>query len=116
MLKKYVLFIWDEQAQRSFDAVKTALMSTSVLSPPNYTREIFLYLVATESTSGMVLVQEDDSSREHVIHYHSKVLVGPEFRYSLATIHVVQRLKHYILRRKMTIVVIMNPIRHILSR
>ena len=70
----------------------------------------------------MVLVQEDDSSREHVIYYLSKGLDGPKFRYSrveklaLVVVHVVQRLRHYILTRKITIVAKMNAMRHILSR
>ena len=35
---------------------------------------------------------------------------------ALVVVHVVQRLRHYILPRKMTIVAEMNPMRHILSR
>ena len=62
LLKQDAPFIWDDQAQRSFDEVKQALESTSVLSPLDYTRYFLLYLAATKSTLGMVLVQEDDSS------------------------------------------------------
>ena len=93
-----------------------------MLSPLDYTRDFLLYLAATESTLGMVLVQEDDSSREHVIYYLSKGLLVPEFKYSqveklaLEVVQVVQRLRPYILPRKKTIVVEMNPIRHVLSR
>ena len=36
LLKKGVPFIWFDQAQQSFDALKDALMSTPVNSPPNY--------------------------------------------------------------------------------
>ena len=60
LLKQDSLFIWYEQAQHSFDAVKQALVSTPVLSPPDYTRCFLLYLEATESTLGMPLVQECD--------------------------------------------------------
>ena len=61
LLKQDSLFIWYEQAQHYFDAVKKSLVSTMVLSPPEYTRYFFLYLAETKSTLGMVLVQEDDS-------------------------------------------------------
>jgi hypothetical protein len=44
-----------------------------------------LYLAAVESSIGMVLVQEDDELKEHVIYYLSRGLVGPELKYS----HVV---------------------------
>ena len=110
LLKQYALFIWDEQAQCSFDAVKQALVSTLVLSPWDYIRCFFLYLDENESTLKMVLFHEYDSSQEHVIYYLSKGLSSPEFRYSQVeklareAIHDAQILRHYILPRKMTIV------------
>ena len=121
LLKQDALLIWDEQAQCYFDAMKQALMSTPVLSPPDYTRNFFLYFSSTESTLEMVLVQEDDSSREHVIYYLSKGMASPEFIYSqveklpLAAVHIVQILRHYILPTKTTIVAEMNPMKHISS-
>ena len=54
LLKQDALFIWDEQSQCSFDVVKQALVSTPVISPPDYTRYVSLYLVETKSTLGMV--------------------------------------------------------------
>ena len=36
LLKKGVPFIWDDWAQRSFDALKSALIVTPVISPHNY--------------------------------------------------------------------------------
>jgi hypothetical protein len=54
------MFIWDERAQESFDALKNSLVSTPLLSPPDYCRVFFPYIVASEETIGMVLDQEDD--------------------------------------------------------
>eukprot|EP00253_Pinus_taeda_P031190 PITA_31190 len=82
LLRKGVPFVWDDFAQRSFDALKKALVSAPLLSPLDYRREFLLYLVAAESTIGMVLVQEDDALTEHVIYYLSRGLIGPELRYS----------------------------------
>ena len=54
---------------------------------------------------GMVLVQEDEELQEHVIYYLSQNLIDAEILYShveklaLATVHVVQHLRHYILLR-----------------
>jgi hypothetical protein len=95
--------------------LKKALTSAPLLSPPDYGRDFLLYLAAAESTIGMVLVQEDDALSEHVIYYLSRGLVGPELRYSpieklaLAAVHVVQRLRHYILLRKTFVLVAVNP-------
>ena len=67
LLKKEVPFYWDDWAQRSFEALKKALSSALVLSPPDYSKDFILYLATSEATIGMVLVQEDDSLQEHAI-------------------------------------------------
>ena len=59
LLKKGVPFIWDDQAQHSFEALKHALTSTPMLQPPNYNQDFFLCLVTFDSSIGMVLVQTD---------------------------------------------------------
>jgi hypothetical protein len=122
LLKKGVPFCWDEAAQHSFEVLKCALTSAPLLQPPNYNKYFLLYLVTIESTIGMVLVQEDDLLEEHVIYYLSRGLVGPELNYShveklaLAAVHVVQRFRHYILLRKTTVIVIVNPFQYVLTR
>jgi hypothetical protein len=70
----------------------------------------------------MVLAEEDDELHEHVIYYLSQNLVGPELNYShvenisLAAIHAVQRLHHYILLCKTTMVFNVNPFQYVLTR
>ena len=81
LLKKGVAFIWDDRAQRSFDALKAALTLTPVISPHNYQKDFLLYLAASETTVSMVLVQSDDVHLEHVIYYLSRGLVGTELKY-----------------------------------
>ena len=71
LLKKDTPFIWDERAKESFDALKRALASTRILSPPDYSREFLIYVVVSQETIGMVLVQEDEELQEHVIYYIS---------------------------------------------
>jgi hypothetical protein len=122
LLKKGVPFCWDEATQCSFDALKHALTSAPLLSPPDYGKDFLLYLVVAESTIDMVLVQEDDALEEHIIYYLSRGLVGPELNYShvekltLAVVHVVQRFCHYILLHKTTVIVIVNPFQYVLTR
>jgi hypothetical protein len=43
--------------QRYFDAFKKDLMSSTLLSLAEFTCDLFLYLVASDSTVGMVLVK-----------------------------------------------------------
>ena len=59
-----------------------ALVLMPLLKSPGYSRDYFIYVSTSKETIGMVLVQEDDELREHVIYYLSRNLVGPELNYS----------------------------------
>ena len=71
-----------------------------MLSPADYIHEFLIYVAASMETVGMVLVQEDEELHEHVIYYLSRNLINAKICYShveklaLATMHVVQRLRH----------------------
>jgi hypothetical protein len=71
LLKKGHNFVWDDTANKCFEDLKLSLTHTPLLFPPDYSRDYFLYLVASDSTIVMVLAQEDDSHDEHVIYYLS---------------------------------------------
>ena len=49
---------------------------------PDYARDFILYLATSESTIGVVLVEEDDKLVEHVVYYLSHALAGPKLKYS----------------------------------
>jgi hypothetical protein len=78
LLQKDAPFIWDANAQHSFDALKHALMNTPLLLPLNYEKDYILYLYASTSTISMVLVQEDEYDTKHVIYYLSKIISSLE--------------------------------------
>ena len=81
LLNKDTTFFWDERAQDSFDALKRALASALVISPPDYSCDFLLYVAASMERIGMVLVQEDDELQENVIYYLSQNLIDAEIRY-----------------------------------
>ena len=95
-----------------------------MISPLDYSRDflLYIYVAASMETIGMVLVQEDEEIQEHVIYYLSWNLFDMEICYShveklaLATIHAVQRLRHYILLHQTLVVVHVNPFQFILTR
>lgn len=60
-LNKDVPFHWDDQAQRSFEALEKDLTTTSLLNPPDFSKYFILYLAASDTTIRVVLVQEDES-------------------------------------------------------
>ena len=122
LLKKDTPFYWDERAQESFDALKNSLASAPVLSPPDYSCDFFIYVVASQKTVGMVLVQEDEELHEHVICYLRQNLVDAELCYThveklaLATVHAVQCLRHYILLFKTLFISHINPFQFFVMR
>ena len=121
LLKKDSEFVWDKVAHNAFEALKLSLTKAPLLFPPDYSRDYFLYLAASEYTIGMVLVQEDDNHDEHVIYYSSRSLSSTEVKYqhveklALAAVQVVQRFRHYVLSRKTTVISHCNPMQHILT-
>ena len=97
------------------------MLSAPLLHLPNYSRDFILYLATSESTIGVVVVQEDDKLVENVVYYLSRALAGPELRYShveklaLAAVYAMQRLRHDILLRTITVVADVNPFQYVLS-
>jgi hypothetical protein len=102
--------------------LKLSLTCAPLLFPPDYSRDYFLYLAASDYTIGMVLIQEDDANDEHVIYYLSRSLTPTEIKYlhveklALASVQAVQCFQYYILSCKTTVISNCNPMQHILSR
>ena len=94
-----------------------------MISPLEYSRDFLLYVVASLETIGMVLVQEDEELQEHVIYYLSRNLIDVEIHYShvdklsLAIVHAVQWLRHYILLHQTLVdMAHVNPFQFVLTR
>ena len=93
-----------------------------MLSPPNYSHDFLIYVVASQEKIHMVLVQEDEKLHEHVIYYLSQNLIDAELRYTyveklaLDTVHVVQCFRNYILLRWTFVIAHINPFQFILTR
>jgi hypothetical protein len=122
LLKKGYDFVWDDIANKAFEALKLALTHTPLLFPTDYSQYYFMYLVALDSTIAMVLVQEDDSHDEHVIYYLSQRLMTTKTKYlhvaklALATVQVIQHFRRYILLCRTTVISNCNPMQQILTQ
>jgi hypothetical protein len=81
LLKKGCDFVWDDTANKNFEALKLSLTYTTLLFPLDYSRDYFLYLASSDSTIAMVLVQKDDSHDEHVVYYLSQSLMTTKTKY-----------------------------------
>jgi hypothetical protein len=121
LLKKGYEFLWDETANKAFEALKLSLTHTPLLFPPDYSRDYFLYLATLDSTIAMVLVQEDDSHEEHVFYYLSRSLTTTKAKYlhveklALAAVQAIQRFRHYILLHRTIVIFDCNPMQHIIT-
>jgi hypothetical protein len=80
LLNKHTFFIWDERTQESFDALKKSLVSMPLLKPSDYTRDYFIYIIVSEGTIGIVLVQEDNDLHERIVYYLSQNLFDLELK------------------------------------
>ena len=89
LLKKDVAFYWDDQVQRSFEALKKSLTTAPLLSPLDFSKYFILYLEASDMTIGTVVVQEDECQWEHPIYYLIRALANNELSY----IHVEKLVK-----------------------
>ena len=75
----------------------------------------FIHVATSEEMVGMVLVQEDEKLQDHLIYYLSRNLIDMELCYThveklaLATVHVIQCLRHYIFLPQNFSVAHINP-------
>ncbi|OMO94091.1 reverse transcriptase [Corchorus capsularis] len=114
-------FYWGEPQQKSLERVK------EVLDFPNHHdatikgQPMMLYLTSTNESIGGLLVQEVEGV-ERPVYYLSRCLHGSELNYSpiekhcLSLVFATQKLQHYLLAHKVTVVTKSDPIRYILSR
>lgn len=100
LLKKNVKFIWDTEAQESFNMCKRLLCSEPVLIHPDFNKSFVLYCDASRKAISGILSQEDsdDPNILHPIYYGSRALLPNEKNfavYELEMLAIVYFLKYY---------------------
>jgi len=99
---------WTPKAQQSFDRLKLALTSPSVLAMPTDEGEFVLDTDASEFAIGAVLSQVQ-GGHERVVAYASRRLDQREIKYCvtrkelLAVVHFVRHFRQYLLGRQFRI-------------
>jgi hypothetical protein len=76
LLAKDVPFEFDDACLRSFKTLKKALISASIIQPPNWSLPFEIMCDANDYAVGAVLEQTKDK-KHHAIAYASKTLIGP---------------------------------------
>lgn len=108
VLRKSSKFEWTNECQKVFKELKIHLTSLPLLTKPLKVETLYLYFfVGTESLSSMLLREEGSDQRP--IYYTSKMLQGPEARYSdiekaaLAIMVTARKLRPYFLIHKVMV-------------
>jgi hypothetical protein len=87
LLKKADKFVWDDEAQKAFEALKESLTTLPIMTPPILKEMLLLYISATTNVVSTVVVaeREEDGQAYPVqrhVYYVSEVLVDAKTRYT----------------------------------
>jgi len=102
LTKKDVGFVWGKDQEDSFLRLKAALLKSTVMAHPDYTKTFYVMTDASMIAIGAVLAQYDDDGKEHIVACISRTLKEVEQRYpgseqeALAAYWSVTRLKDYL--------------------
>jgi hypothetical protein len=114
LLKKADKFVWDDEAQKGFEALKESLTTPPVMTPPIPKETLLLYISATTNVVSTVLVAErEEEGRAYAIqrpmYYVSEVLANAKTCYTqpqklLYTLLITSRkLRHYFQAHKVVV-------------
>jgi hypothetical protein len=87
LLKKADKFVWDDEAQKAFEALKESLTTPPIVTPPTPKETLLLYMSATTNVVSKVLVAEREEegkaySVQRPVYYVSEVLADAKTRYT----------------------------------
>jgi len=88
LLRKDARFVWAEQQQAAFEALKTALCSEQVLAYPNFDSQFILTTDASKTAVAAMLSQIQDGV-ERPITFASRQLNPAESRYSASELEML---------------------------
>jgi ribonuclease HI len=114
LLKKADKFIWDDEAQKAFEALKESLTAPTVMTPPIPKETLLLYISATTNVVSTVLVAEREEEGQvypvqRPIYYVREILADAKTRYTqpqklLYVLLITSRkLRHYFQAHKIMV-------------
>lgn len=108
LVSKEKVFLWDDEAERSFQQLKEKLVEAPILAYPDFSKEFVLDTDASDIAMGAVLSQVHDGV-EKVVAYFSKMLKEEERNYCttrkelLAVVKTIKHFRTYLSGRRFTI-------------
>ncbi|XP_020678337.2 uncharacterized protein LOC110096641 [Dendrobium catenatum] len=122
LAKKNAYFHWDKNCQEAFESIKRYLTNPPVLAAPIPSKPLILYTTDLDESLGALLAQENEEGKENALYYLSRRLIPAELKYPamekqcLALIFAVQKLRHYMLSHKISLISRVNPLQYLMTR
>ena len=121
-LKSNEEFVWGQEQQQAFEAIKEYLATPPVLTPPKQGKPLKLYISATQESIGSLLAQDNSEGQEQAVFYLSRILSECECKYSiieklcLALYFSAFKLRHYMLAYVVCVITQTDIVKYMLSR
>ena len=120
LTRKNITFSWNDDAQQSFEYLKTKLTEAPVLAYPDVSRPYSLYTDASDFAVGGILTQDFEEG-ERVIQYVSHQLTPNRLNYPCierecyAIIYCITKLKQYLLGADVTVYTDHKPLKSLFT-
>jgi hypothetical protein len=107
-LAKNIPFEFDDACLKSFNILKKALISTTIIQPPDWSLPFEIMCDANDYAVGAVLGQTK-YKKHHAIAYASKTLTGPQLNYAttknelLAIVFAIDKFRSYLVGAKVIV-------------
>ena len=103
LLRKNVKYVWSSEQENSFRDLKEKLINAPILKFPRFDKEFIIRKDASyDGVGGLMLQKDDETGKEHPIHFISRTLTKAEKNYGItdlegaALIYCLKKLKSYI--------------------
>ena len=121
-LKSNEEFVWGQEQQQAFEAIKEYLTTPPVLTPPTQGKPLKLYISETQESIGSLLAQDNSEGQEQAIFYLSRILSECECKYSiikklcLVLYFSAFKLRNYMLAYVVCVIAQTDLVKYTLSR
>jgi hypothetical protein len=113
LLKKADRFVWDDEAQKAFEALKESLITPPVMTPPIPKETLLLYMVTTNVVSTVLVAEREEEGQaypvQRPVYYVSEVLADAKKHYTqpqkflYALLITSRKLRHYFQAHKILV-------------
>ena len=120
-LNKDVVFLFDEECLKAFDALKTSLVSAPVITSLDWSQEFELMCDASDYVVGAVLGQRKGIVF-HAIYYARKVLNDAQLNYAttekemLAIVYALEKFRSHLVGSKVIVYIDHAAIKYLLTK